>query len=217
MAVPLGAPAGRVRDWLHRVTIVSSQVPGSTAAVDFGRLTGELAHFGWRPEVEVEDIPSPQRIAPHSAAIAADVVVDGNDVGNGRLVLLHDPAGVEAWEGTYRCVTFARAEVDLEMVIDPMLAEVGWSWLTDALEAQGALYTAASGTVTAVSSRCFGAMQDEPDRAEVEIRASWTPLIDADHPLSPHLAGWQDLLCMTAGLPPLPRGVVPLARVGRLR
>ncbi len=195
---------------------VSPQLPGRASALSFDELARELAAFGWRSEVEVEDIPSPQRIAPHSVAVAADVM-DGNDeLGNGRLVLLHDPAGVEAWEGEYRCVTFARAEVDLEMVTDPFLAEVGWSWLTDALEAHHAPYVAASGTVTAVSSRCFGGMQDDPDRAEVEIRASWTPLIDDEHSLGAHLAAWQDLLCMTAGVQPLPDGVVPIS-FGRAR
>ena len=186
------------------------------AATDFGALTRELEDFTWRPEVEIEQIPSPQRIAPHSVAVAADVVAGGAEVGNGRLVLLHDPAGNEAWQGTHRCVTFARAEVDLEMVTDPLLAQVGWSWLTDALAGHDAPYLAESGTVTAVSSRCFGGMQDEPDRAEVEIRASWTPLITPEARLTSHLRAWQDLLCMTAGLPSLPSGIVMLgSRAGR--
>ena len=131
---------------------MSPQLPGRASALSFDELARELAAFGWRSEVEVEDIPSPQRIAPHSVAIAADVMSGNEELGNGRLVLLHDPAGVEAWEGEYRCVTFARAEVDLEMVTDPFLAEVGWSWLTDALEAHHAPYVAASGTVTAAGS-----------------------------------------------------------------
>jgi len=162
----------------------------------------------------VDEIPAPQRIAPQSAAIAAEVTVEGDEVGNGRLVLLHDPLGNEAWQGTFRLVSFARADVDHSMVTDPMLTDVGWSWLTDALEQHGAPYLAASGTVTAVSSRSFGGMSDEPDRAEVEIRASWTPLIEATAPLSLHVAAWQDLLCMTAGLSPLPEGIAPLAPRG---
>lgn len=176
----------------------------------FDAAVTELAGFRWRPEVEIEEIPSPQRIAPHSAAIAADVTIDGHDVGNGRLVLLHDPAGNPSWDGTFRAVTFARAEVDLEMVTDPLLAEVAWSWLTDALDTHRAHYVAASGTVTAVSSRCFGEMGDEPERAEVELRASWTMLLDAPGDFTHHLAAWQELLCLTAGLPPLPEGIVPL-------
>ena len=104
----------------------------------------------------------------------------------GRLVLLHDPAGNAAWQGTFRCVTFARAEVDPEMVSDPLLAQVGWSWLIDALASHGAEFVAPSGTVTSVSSESFGGMADEDPSAEVEVRASWTPVLDrrdrADRP-----------------------------------
>ena len=41
--------------------------------------------------------------------------------------------------------------------------------------AHGADYDAPSGTVTSVSSDSFGGMAVEPPRAEIEIRASWTP------------------------------------------
>ncbi len=153
-------------------------------------------------------MPAPQRIAPFSAAITADVLVAGEDVGSGRLVLLHDPAGNAAWQGTFRCVTFARADVDPEMVTDPLLAGVGWSWLIEALNSHGAAYSAPSGTVTSVSSESFGGMVDEAPRAEIEVRASWTASLDEGIGLIPHLAAWAELLCMTAGLPPLPAGVV---------
>ena len=103
--------------------------------MEFRRALDALAAATWRPELAVEDIPAPQRIAPFSAAVTADVLVGDDEVGNGRLVLLHDPAGNDAWQGTFRCVTFARADVDPEMVTDPLLARVGWSWLLDALEA----------------------------------------------------------------------------------
>lgn len=176
----------------------------------FDQAAAELKAHRWRPEVSVTEIPSPQRIAPDSAAVSAEVTVGGEVIGSGRLVLLHDPAGNDAWAGTYRLVSYARADVDLEMVTDPLLAEVGWGWLTEALAQRHAGHVAASGTVTAVSSRCFGAMQDEPDRAEIEIRASWTPLFDAGTTMTTHLDAWQDLLCLTAGLPPLPEGVVLL-------
>ncbi len=75
-----------------------------------------------RPEILAEEMPSPQRIAPYSCALAADLTVDGEDVGGGRLVLLHDPDGNDAWEGTFRLVAYARAEIDPEQAADPMLA-----------------------------------------------------------------------------------------------
>ena len=174
----------------------------------FRRALRELESAPWRPELAVEEIPAPQRIAPFSAAMTADVVVDDEEAGSGRFVLLHDPAGNAAWQGTFRCVTFARAEVDPEMVTDPLLASVGWSWLIDALAAHGADYLAPSGTVTSVASESFGGMADEEPRAEVEVRASWTPQLADGSGLTPHLAAWAELLCTTAGLPPLPAGVV---------
>lgn len=173
----------------------------------------------WRPELLIEEIPAPQRIAPYAVALSADVEVGEEELGNGRLVLLHDPAGNPAWAGTFRCVTYARAEVDAEMVTDPLLAEVGWSWLVDALERHHAAYAEPSGTVTAVASQSFGSMADDPRRAEVEIRASWTPLIAAGTDMGAHVNAWQDLLCMVSGLPALPDGVVPipLHRSGKRR
>ena len=105
------------------------------------------------------------------------------------------------------------------MVADPLLAEVGWSWLEDALARRGAHYVAPSGTVTAVTSQSFGSMEDDPGRAEVEIRASWTPVLDEGAGIVSHIEAWQDLLCMVSGLPLLPDGVVPipLHRPGRRR
>ena len=157
-----------------------------------------------RPEISCEEIPAPQRIAPYAAAMSADITVDGDDVGEGRLVLLHDPAGNEAWAGTFRCVAYARAQIDPEMITDPLLAAVGWTWLTEALQAHGADHIAPSGTVTKVASQSFGGMSDEPASAELEIRASWTPIGE----VGPHAEAWGDLLCMAAGLPPVPAGVV---------
>ena len=176
----------------------------------FRRAASALLTAAWRPELSVEEMPAPQRIAPFSAAITADVVVAGADVGSGRLILLHDPAGNAAWQGTFRCVTFARADVDPEMVTDPLLASVGWSWLIDALEAHGAARGGVTGTVTSVLSESFGGMAEEAPRAEVEVRASWTPQLTAGSGLSAHLDAWAELLCTTAGLPPLPAGVVPM-------
>src|SRR6476660_6689738 len=175
-----------------------------------------------RPEVLCEEMPAPQRIAPYASALSADVTVDGEDVGTGRLVLLHDPAGNDAWEGTFRCVAYARAEIDPEMANDPLLAEVGWSWLVEALAAHGATYLAPSGTVTKVSSESFGSMSDEEASAQLEIRASWTPVsepladglggpgADGVPHLEPHVEAWSELICTASGLPPVPEGVATM-------
>lgn len=165
-----------------------------------------------RPELFCEEMPAPQRIAPFSAALSADVSVDDTEVGTGRIILLHDPAGNDAWDGTFRCVAYARADIDPELITDPMLAAVGWSWLTEALEGHGASYTAPSGTVTCVATESFGSMSDEEASAQLEIRASWTPLVDDDGMLDvgPHVEAWGELLCTAVGLPPVPEGVTLL-------
>ena len=159
-----------------------------------------------RPEVFCEEMPAPQRIAPFASALSADVTVEGDDVATGRLVLLHDPAGNDAWEGTFRCVAYARAEIEPEMANDPLLAEVGWTWLTEALAAHGADFLAPSGTVTKVSSESFGGMSEEDTTAQLELRASWTPLGE----ISSHVEAWGELLCTASGLPPVPEGVVSM-------
>lgn len=169
----------------------------------FVRAVGELHDATVRPEVLVEPMPAPQRIAPYAAALSGDLVVDGEDLGSGRLVLLHDPVGNDAWEGTFRCVVYARVEIDPELVRDPVLAEVGWSWLLDALEAHGAEHVAPSGSVTVVSSQGFGGIAEEPFTAQIEVRASWTPTRE----IGPHVEAWAELLCSAAGLPPVPEGV----------
>ncbi|MFL6001594.1 MAG: DUF3000 domain-containing protein [Nocardioides sp.] len=169
-----------------------------------------------RPEVFCEEMPAPQRIAPYAAALSADVTVDDTDLGTGRIILLHDPSGNDAWDGTYRCVAYARAEIDLELITDPLLAAVGWSWLTEALDAHGASYLAASGTVTRVATDSFGGMADEGGSAQIEVRASWTPCLPTTAKpgttldIGAHVEAWGELLCTAAGLPPVPEGVTAM-------
>lgn len=180
------------------------------APEQFVRALAALRSVTPRAEVVLDETPAPQRLAPHAVALTADVVSPTDpdtELGTGRLVLLYDPAGHEAWEGTFRVVTYVRAELDHDMAADPLLPGVGWAWLTEALDARGAGFTAASGTVTRVASESFGAISGEPATAQIEIRASWTPVDDA---FGAHLLAWCDLLCTTAGLPPVAPGVVTL-------
>lgn len=178
----------------------------------FGTAVDGLRDVRLRSEVVLTEVPAPGRIAPHSIALTADVVLGDDELASGRFVLLHDPAGQEAWEGTFRVVTFVRAELEPEMGADPMLGQVGWTWLGESLDAAGARAVAHGGTVTRVVSESYGSLADRPSSVEIEIRASWTPL---ETDLRPHLRGWVDLLCTVAGLPPLPPGVAPLQRRAR--
>lgn len=180
---------------------LDEQVP-----VAFARAVASLRRARPRPEVQLAETPPPARLAPFTFAMTAEVLRDADELASGRLVLLHDPAGQEAWDGTLRIVTYVTAELDADMAGDPLLAAVGWSWLTDALAGFGARHTAAGGTVTQTTSVRFGDLVGPPDTAEVELRASWTPL---DGDLTAHLLAWCDLLCSTAGLPPPGVAVLP--------
>ena len=167
-----------------------------------------------RPEVRLTEIPAPARIAPYAVALSAEVEARGLDAGedddgaSGRFVLLHDPAGQEAWEGTTRVVTLVRASLDPEAGSDPLLCEAAWSWVVEALGVHDADHRALGGTVTRVLSQSFGALAERPGEVEVEIRASWTPEGD----VGAHLAAWGGVLCTAAGLEPLPEGVTALGR-----
>jgi hypothetical protein len=174
------------------------------APAEFRRALDEFRSAPLRPEISCEEMPAPSRVAPYAAALTADVTMGGNDVATGRIVLLYDPAGNAAWEGTFRCVVYVRSELEPETVTDPMIGEVGWAWLTEALDAHQAEYAAPSGTVTRVVSESFGGMAEEPGRAEIEIRASWSPIGGVGR----HVEAWGQLLCSTAGLPPVPAGVI---------
>ncbi|MCL8251030.1 DUF3000 domain-containing protein [Aeromicrobium fastidiosum] len=166
-----------------------------------------------RPEVVVDEMPAPQRIAPHAFAMSGDVLVDDEELATGRFILLHDPAGNDAWGGTFRCVTFARADIEADMAADPSLPAVGWSWLTEALDAYDSEYSAASGSVTVVRSEGFGEMAEDGGDAQIEVRASWTPHMEEPTTgTGGHAGAWSNLLCAIAGLPPLAPGVIPLQR-----
>jgi hypothetical protein len=171
-----------------------------------------------RQELVITEIAAPSNLAPYSIALAADVspARHGSDseLGTGRFILLYDPSGPEAWNGVFRVVCFAQAPLETDIGLDPFLADVTWSWLIDALDNRGAHYGSASGTATKIISTGYGELASQGDGAQIELRASWTPL---DHNVAAHVEGWSELLCMLAGLPPAIEGVSLLStrRVGR--
>lgn len=155
----------------------------------------------------MREIPAPERIAPRSIAFSAGVVQgstrpgenDGDSpYGAGRLILLDDPDSAADWGGPFRIICFAQAPLEMEIGIDPFIADVAWSWLIDALESRGAEYTYASGTATKTLSTGFGSLEEQGDAAQIEIRASWTPL---GSNFAVHAEAWSELLCLLAGLP----------------
>ncbi|WP_354642684.1 DUF3000 domain-containing protein [Kitasatospora camelliae] len=179
-----------------------------SAPIEFREAVEALAGAVLRPELQVSPVPAPRRLAPFAFALSASVEVEGEELADGTLVLLHDPAGQEAWGGEFRIVTMTRAELEPEMAGDPMLSEVGWAWLMDALQAHGAGFAEAGGTVTRCHSQGFGALAERGASTEIEMRVSWSP---ADGRFERHLAAWGDLLCTCAGLPPVAPSPLPVA------
>lgn len=183
-----------------------------TLPPEFAAALDALRRAKSRVELVVSEIPAPGRLAPHAVALSADVTParhgSDSDLGTGRFILLYDPDEPEAWGGRFRVVCFAQAPLETDIGLDPFLAEVAWAWLVDALDARGARYTAASGTATKIISSGFGELAKQGDGAQIELRASWTPL---DSNLTAHVEGWGELLCMLAGLPPAGEGVSTLS------
>ena len=195
MAVPLTEVRADVNSGSNATDPLDAARPEIFRAAVAGLTATRVRH-----EVRVEPLRAPQRLAPWSYAISADVRSgSGEELATGRLVLLHDPDGVEAWDGVLRLVAFASAEVDAQMASDEMLPAVGWSWLVGALDERHAAYRAAGGTITQTTSTRFGDLAGPQTAVSLELRASWTADSAA---LGPHLTAFVDLLCIAAGLPP---------------
>jgi hypothetical protein len=205
------------------------QVGGSAASDEDAAAAFETAVAGLRsgqeqvtairPDLKFEELPAPRTLAPFATAVGATIQIAGIEVASGRFVLLYDPAGQPGWAGPLRVIVYIRAEMESEIVSDPMVSEVAWSWLTEALDARTAGYAEPSGTVTRVITEGFGAKREDPTAQGFELRASWSPLPapDADPAaaeegtaLDGHLAAWCSAMCAAAGLPPLVVGVTAL-------
>ena len=118
---------------------------------------------GMRPDLVFENQPPPRRLAPFAAAIGATVHDPGlgggaqpgaehddeTEIGWASFVLLYDPAGQTGWAGQFRIIAYIRAELDPEIAADPLIGQVGWSWLTEALGTRTSGSAAISGSRSA--------------------------------------------------------------------
>ncbi len=171
-----------------------------------------------RTDIELGPIRPPQRLAPYSYALGAEIkhpdldIVPERSEGDafGRLILLYDPDGSDAWDGTMRLVAYIQADLDSHEAIDPLLPEVAWSWLTEALEARSEAVTALGGTVTATTSVRYGDISGPPRAHQLELRASWTAITPA---IGTHVEAFCEVLEHAAGLPPV--GVTDLGSRSR--
>lgn len=189
------------------------------AAVDTMTSVPQRPEFTWRT------IPAPSRMAPSTWACTGEILVHDDELASGRLVILHDPAGQESWDGTYRMVALVQAQLESEFAIESMLGDVAWSWVTESLELHGAEARELGCTATRVVSQSYGALASRPSTVDVEMRMSWTPEpLAAPDPrsagapggtpeidLAPHYAAWIAMLAAAGGLPPAPPRIAPIA------
>lgn len=171
--------------------------------------------------ITLQEVPAPKKIAPYALALTGDVDeftasqrasaggTFGAELASGRFVVLYDPSGQEEWDGEFRVVTLVRATLEADVGSDALLGQVGWTWVTEALELNGAEYREAGGTSTRVFSESYGTLSDRTPTTDFEIRASWT----ANSPdLAPHINAWGSVLVTLAGLPPVGPSVTMLSR-----
>lgn len=188
------------------------------AARAFRTAIEEMTRAALRPEVAWRDIPAPGRMAPHTWAAEGEVLLHDDELASGRIVILHDPAGEESWQGEYRMVALVQAQLEPEFAIESMLGDVAWSWVTESLELNGAQARELGCTATRVVSQSYGALASRPSTVDVEMRVSWTPDTPATGAdLGPHFAAWTAMLAAAGGLPPAPAQVAPLVPSHRAR
>jgi hypothetical protein len=205
----------------HRGFRTAESQPETAVPPLFSEAVAGIAGVQLRPELELEPLPPPRRLASFSHAVSVAVAdADGDEVASGRFVALYEPEGHDEWRGVFRCVTLAQADLESEIAEDPLLPDVVWSWLTEALDQQGARHSVLGGTVTRCASMSFGELSERPTNTSVELRASWTPVPgdpagdwtaeEAQAAFAAHFRAWLELLAAAAGLPPLVAGITVL-------
>lgn len=174
--------------------------------VTFEFAAERLKQASFRSELLVQEIAPPGQVASQSIAFSASLTHGNEQVdphvdspyGAGRLILLHNTQSPDEWGAPFRFVCFAQAPLELEIGTDPFIANVAWSWLLDALDSRKASFVNESGTATKTISTGFGSLATQTDVAQIEIRASWTPM---STDFERHAEAWGELLCLLGGLP----------------
>lgn len=185
------------------VATAVSQVPAP-----FARALGSLRDAAPDVGVVLREVPAPARAAAFSVALSGSLArpqAPDEEVADGTFVVLYDPPTTPLDEGVFRVIVLVRAEIDPEMSADPMLPEVAWDWMLEALEACPVPAVEAGGSVTRTITTSHGAVAGRPEEVELELRASWS---SPDPDVGAFLAAWARVLRACAGEPPA--GVVGL-------
>lgn len=186
------------------------------APAEFRVALESLKHAAIRSEIDVETIPAPPAIASHAITFKANIKenltgVEG-DAGTGRFVMLWEPEPQEAWASRFRVVIFAKSPLETNIGADEEISDVVWAWLNEALQNRHAEFGAIAGTATRIMSTGYGSLSAQHDHAELELRASWSPLTTD---IASSFEAWLDLICIMSGFPNLPAGISTIDFSGR--
>lgn len=162
------------------------------------------AHF--RDQLLVTAAPAPKKLAPFGVSLLGEIETEQH-FADSRVVVLYNPAGDPAWNSTARVVIFIKADIEPDLADDPLILQIAWQWLHEALQKFGAEALELSGTVTRTSSKGYGAIEEE-NPSSLEIRASWSPTDVAA--IDKHISAWGELVCVAAGIDP--EGITTLKR-----
>jgi hypothetical protein len=175
----------------------------------FAELLQSLGGTKPLPGTRVKEIPAPSRVAPYAVALDGRVPGPDADLASGSLIFLHDPDPPPVWQGDIRVVSLVKAQLETDMGDDPLLSEVIWTYLVEALDNQGPWPRALAGTVTRTLGEAFADLRPRSVTVGVEVRASWSP-VSAD--VSTDFKAWMAFLARLGGLEPVPDDVVHLVQ-----
>lgn len=196
--------------------IVPDPTDRESYPADFTAAVESMHAASLRPELTMGVIRPPQRLAPYSHAIGLELNRGAFDKQStpsedsdafARLIVLHDPHAEETWDGTMRLVAYIQADMDGALSNDPLLPEVAWQWLNEALENHQVDFSNLGGTVTSTSSQRFGEIGGPGHSFMLEMRASWTA---ESTNLTAHVEAFADVLASVIGL--APEGITSIAR-----
>ena len=170
----------------------------------------------------MSEVPAPRRVAPFAVAIDGDIPAakdDGEYQARGKFVLLFDPDGQSAWGGCFRVVVYVEAKLTGEETRDPLLPEIAWAWVREAIDPNG--IDLLRGAVSVVATATYGDEDFDNDggtgelpvlSGKLEIRASWS--MDSED-AGRQLSAWASILGSAAGLEPIGAEVSSLSLARR--
>ena len=169
---------------------------------DFETALMSLRHAHRPRTLLFSEAQAPTTLAPWAATLNVETVAQNHHcpLATGSFVVLYDPHSQVGWNALFRLVVTMRAQVDHDMITNPLMGEVVWNWTHDCLKQAGAGFHDITGTVTREISESFGRVSLAVSSLNVELRASWSPNTPY---LGEHLDGFGLLLCRTAGIMPV--------------